>query len=264
MKKTGSCLILLCLAGMLLMSRCKESCDDPTDMNCPNYDPCLSYEPADADFMILDSLTGWVCDGELFGLITEVDSLFVPNDLIFRAKHENDTYTWKVGTDARTWTEQSFSLDFGINGTGDIPVTLVVSKDDPYGCLTEEERTDSLTKTVHLYSWNSHNSSADTAPPIIGRYFGANEDAPSDTFTLEILGIAPVIGVINLPKDCPSLIEDLVISNRSFLFATGDSKCGKACGTGILQGDNLTFMVDYSLEIDGIRKNKKFLGTKIK
>ena len=154
MKKTGSCLILLFLAGMLMMSRCKESCDDPTDMNCANYDPCLSYEPANADFMILDSIGGWVCDGALIGLITEVDTLFVSNEIFFRANHKNDTYTWKVGTDARIWTEQSFSLDFGINGTGDIPVTLVVSKDDPYGCLTEEEKT-LLDERLNAYHQNS-------------------------------------------------------------------------------------------------------------
>ena len=261
MKQTVSYLIFLILAGMLLMSRCKESCDDPTDMNCANYDPCLSYEPANADFMILDSLTGWGCDGELFGLITEVDSLFVPNDLIFRAKHENDTYTWKVGTDARIWTEQSFSLDFGINGTGDIPVTLVVSKDDPYGCLTEEEKTDSLTKTVHLYFWN--NSSADNAPPIVGRYLGANEDAPSDTFTIEIpLGIGS--GLLNLPKDCPNTSSALGRSQRSIVFVNGDSRCGEACGIGSLQADNISIVVNYSLKINNIRVDKKFIGIKIK
>ncbi len=260
MKQTVSYLIFLILAGMLLMSRCKESCDDPTDMNCPNYAPCLSYEPADADFMILDSLTGWVCDGELFGLITEVDSLFVPNDLIFRAKHENDTYTWKVGTDARTWTEQSFSLDFGINGTGDIPVTLVVSKDDPYGCLTEEERTDSLTKTVHLHFWNY--SSAESAPPIVGRYLGANEDEPSDTFTIE-LKLGSNYGLFNFPKDCPVATSDLVLSYSSFTFINAESNCGIACGAGILQENNHTLVIDYSLKIDAKRINKKFIGTKI-
>lgn len=242
---------------MLLIHCCKEECDDPTNRDCPNYDPCLSYEPANAEFMILDSLTGWICDGELFGLSTEVDTLFVSNELIFRAKHDNDTYQWKVGTDDRTWIEKEFSLDFGTNGTGDIPITLIVSKNDPDGCLTAEERSDTLTKFVHLYFWN--HSTADNAPPIVGSYFGANEDMPSDTFTIEVpLGLT-IQGIQNLPKDCTNAIGDLRLSNSSFVFAS----CGNSCGIGILQEDNETIIVDYSLEIGGERITKKFIGTKI-
>jgi len=242
---------------------CKEPvCDDPLNPECPNYDPCLSYEPANADFVVMDTFTWITCLGEggaeLF--ISEViDTSVVWGDKHFKALYQNDTYRWKIGYDTTVWIEKEFDLYFGNAGVGDIPITLITTKNDPNHCLTEAEMADTITKTIHLVNWEE---GEENAPRIFGRYVGVETDYPLDTFIVEI-STDLLKGVLNLPNGCTNEYGSLVGSWKSFLFSTGWPECNRPCGKGQLQEDNKTLIVDYTIKIENKRLKKQFIGIKI-
>ncbi|MEM9821367.1 MAG: hypothetical protein AAF985_09855, partial [Bacteroidota bacterium] len=112
--------------SVFLLYDCNQSkiCDDPTDPFCPNFDPCIEASRANAEFIIFDSMTVDVVNPQ--GLALEIDTMWSPRNIHFKALHENDTYEWRVGTDARTFTEKEFFLYFN-DISGNIEVRLIVT-----------------------------------------------------------------------------------------------------------------------------------------
>ena len=52
MKNIKILIFSLGFLGLLALQSCKEECpcDDPTNPNCDNYDPCYGKKPITADF----------------------------------------------------------------------------------------------------------------------------------------------------------------------------------------------------------------------
>src|SRR5690554_839528 len=75
-----------------------NTCYDPTNPECENYDPCYGKEEPNAMFFMEDKSRG-----SSFGEIVWIpeDSLFKGSEIRFRSPHEGDEFqhTWYVGSE---------------------------------------------------------------------------------------------------------------------------------------------------------------------
>ncbi|MDX1906977.1 MAG: hypothetical protein SF053_08060, partial [Bacteroidia bacterium] len=88
MKKYLICLPVLAL---LVWGGCK--CDDPTNPECKNYDPCYVQGAVSAEFTMEESHTFWPDRMPIFR------SVSANNRVVLRAIQELDSYEWQVGTE---------------------------------------------------------------------------------------------------------------------------------------------------------------------
>lgn len=255
-------IVLFCLVFIAFASCCEDDspCNNPRSKDCPNYDPCIDIIPADASFRIIDSLPGFDCnDGRgVLDLVYEVDTIWNGRELYFKANSSADTYTWKVGTDPTLHSGKEISIIFGGEILGDVDVTLITTVVDSLGCIEPSLTIDSLTKHIHFI------------PPdnklalINGMFRGVDTDKPLDTFIMGIPCEDPTLGLLNFPNSC-NLIIKFGFGYKGLFILPSANECGSPCGIGLLQPDNKTLIIDYSIRENnmGERVLKKFIGTKV-
>ena len=219
---------------MLVGDETPTICDDATNPDCPNYDPCLTYGAANAEFSILDSLS--VSSLEYPGFTVEVDTIWNNNRLFFRAKHDNATYAWLVGTDPTIYTGKEFSLNFGDAAVGDVTIRLITTIDDIEGCYSEEEKVDTSYNTVHFVKFEDI---VELTTSIYGEYYGYVEGNSEEYFTISLKSFYDENrGFRNFPNNC-DIVFSANPSYRHFVFDTGNiTNCNNPKGFGELQNTN--------------------------
>lgn len=255
---------ILLLAYVLHFSSCTDEaipCNDPANPACPNYDPCLVFEFANADFSVTEQIAGPDCmdgRGDL-NLVTEVDTTFTNQDLFFEALYNADTYEWHIGTDPRIFREKKFVLYFPyLSAPTDIDITLISCKQPPNNCTGVV--CDTVSRRIHLFFSNG----ADSSSLVIGKFRGVDSDAPSDSFTIEIPPPLPTLkGIINFPNGCQGQYLDVSVGRKGFILFQTPTICQSACGIGHILEDHKTLVIDYSISVGGERRLKKFIGTKL-
>ncbi|WP_020538453.1 hypothetical protein [Lewinella cohaerens] len=193
-------LFWLLLLPTLFFAACKED-DDCTEYVypwCPNYDPCASVYPADAEIVMIDSTT-WT--DSLFSI--EVDTTLTYSHFYFRPKNVADyaAYSWKIGSDPRTF--EGAIQDIGFLGfEGEIEATLTTQINDQNSCLTTDEEYAISSKSIYFKDLTFTNG------PIWGSYTGANDDSQNNTYTVNFQGWVTDLFDSNrlfqlkLPEDC--------------------------------------------------------------
>lgn len=171
---------LFALLSLALFSCCKDDkkCQDPSKIECENYDPCFGKKAISADFKI----------GELVGSrYFETDTVaFRP---IFTALEEADSYTWYLGTEVIT--EKSFDR-YGFPPGSWYYVKLVVRKKTDT-CFPNSSEVDSVTK--RFYVWPEYLGVDNTGSyykiinpyPIYGTYYGSLKSNPNLKFNASLL-----------------------------------------------------------------------------
>jgi hypothetical protein len=135
---------------------------------------------------------------------------------------------------------------------------VVVCNDDSLQCQVVV--CDTLTKRIHLVKTTGY----DTASLVIGRFKGVENTAPQDTFIIEIPPPLPsLVGIINFPKGCVGFYHDVQLGRKGLIIPNLSTPCQSACGIGHIQPDYKTLIIDYSVEHEGQRIIKQFIGTKI-
>jgi len=221
-------------------------CEDATNPDCPNYDPCLTYGAANAEFSILDSLSAGPIDYP--GFTVEVDTMWNNSRLYFRAKHDNATYEREVGADPTVYREKEFSLLFGDAGVGDITVRLITTIEDVEECYSMEERIDTSYKTVHLINVEDVQEVTNS---IFGDYHGYIDSNPEEYFTISYKSFYedPGHDLRNFPNGCEAPLSPKT-SFRHFLFNTGnDTECDNPKGFGELQADSKTLIIKFTTRV---------------
>lgn len=256
-------LLFLIMVGLISFCACGEEeqpCTDALNPKCPNYDPCLSFQPANADFVIIDSIYGVDCnDGRgRLDLVSDVDTA-VAGRFYFRALHEADSYEWNIGSDPTLYHDKTFSLYFPLSlAPSDINVSLKVCKEDPNDC--QSRICDTLNKKIHILFSNGY----DTVSFVTGKFIGVDIDFPLDTFTIDIPPPLPTLaGIINFPKGCIGQFLVVQRSRKGILIEQTPTICQSACGVGKIMDDRKTLVIDYSIQSGDQRIIKKFIGTKI-
>ena len=163
MKFSFKYLVTLLIVSTSVLQSCKEdecpevSCQDPTNPDCENYDPCYGKVPLKAGFRITEKTGGGLNytyadtfpNGESYFQESNVFSSFTRlhflADTIPGAK-----YTWYLGSEiVNDWV---FNRSFGIDQEpgGKFEIKLVVEREPDLDCLPSDVFRDSLTKVFYL------------------------------------------------------------------------------------------------------------------
>jgi hypothetical protein len=136
LKKSFKYLIIL-LAGMaLVLNSCKEdcpSCQDPTNPDCENYDPCFGKTTINSYFMVERGSNGFPPPPQWCTDIISKSDTFSSTTIRFKVPSGNpgSTYEWQVGSEVTARTDDEFQVSFydDLQENGwerFIPVTLTI------------------------------------------------------------------------------------------------------------------------------------------
>jgi len=138
----------LFILNILLFTAC--GCEDPTNPECKNYDPCINYISSDFEM------------GNVYSSAGPIGSRF-PSDTVlyggvyFKANIEDAlSYQWTIGTDPRVWETQEISLVFSDDDStfyrsNPILITLIVERSGSV-CHPNENGMDTLSRYLHFRS----------------------------------------------------------------------------------------------------------------
>ena len=156
-------ILLFALSVFLILSCCRDE----------EANPCLNMERPVADFRIME-----VVGDTVF----QADTVYRDNPIMFESG-DYSSVSWKVGDDARVFTQNQFVLYFT-----DVLATLQVrfrgSRNPLTSCFPDDDGFDEGIK--HITILEQFDRERLTLSPIMGRYRGYFTDAPKDTFTIKV------------------------------------------------------------------------------
>ena len=237
---------------------CKTPCEDITNPECENYDPC--HAQTNAAFIVIDSLGYGTNDvGHTF-----VTDTFWQNKYIrFRALHDNATYEWKIGSDPHIWTKKEFNLYFDEAAVGNISVRLVTTSPPNADCPGDDGR-DTSYRTIYVFPgsltdlWESL--------PMFGTFTGYDTDNPDVLYdvSINVLDSLGHFGYLIGLNNCLDNTYDFLASYRGFVWESDNIiNCSNPKGYATLGDDLKTLTILYNVgEVGGIRTEKTFIGIK--
>jgi hypothetical protein len=147
------------LFSLITLNSCKDDCppcDDPTNPECENYDPCFGKDTINTLFKVRPGDNGFKPPEEWCDLVA--CDTFNASSVRFDAPDgnpENSTYTWQIGSEAEPRTGRGFEVDFSDylrdNGWEQwIDITLTI-KTPMNECLKgEEESVKTVTRQLYF------------------------------------------------------------------------------------------------------------------
>jgi hypothetical protein len=210
-------LALLALAA--IFSGCTP-CDDPTDPECPNYDPCHGEVWVEPEIVIKLDLAETSSD-----TFFHVETDTIPfGRMLFSINTQYDSYLWTVGLDPRTFETPTFSLNFKQNlSSQDILITCIATRNSLDPCFPDMKLRDTLTKSFHIKAENEVLNG-----PIVGEWFGQIDGLEEDTSTIRIFAYIDQFGDTNYDVQMPGLcLQSLSITNmyKRFFHNTAAFHC---------------------------------------
>jgi len=154
---------------------CPASCDDPTNPECSNYDPCLEENPVTADFKIYD---------DVFSAGPNSDQWF-EDDVIYRGRikfealEDSANYTWYLGQETLNGTEFKEVIRTTVDvEPGTYTAALTVDKEPNSMCFPNDTGRDSIFKTFDVVGV------CDLM--IMNKFKGVFESDPQDSVIIEM------------------------------------------------------------------------------
>jgi len=175
---------LIALLGVALLAGCRSDddaqecptpCDDPTNSECPNYDPCFGENPVTAAFSIYDNkflsgpnVGGWYEDDVLHW-----------GSVRFRAHEKDAYYKWYLGQEV----VEGFGDSIVVRGINDLDpgfytAALVTQKDANATCFPDDSGRDSTFRFFQV------KNVCDLM--IMNKFRGVFEGNPTDSVTIEL------------------------------------------------------------------------------
>jgi hypothetical protein len=266
MKNFNVFTILLLVLIPFLNSCCKK-CQDSSNPDCENYDPCFRKVSADFKMMLPVEPQG----DEVY--FFECDTVHPRSEVIFVAQDSSDvTYEWKIGTDPTIFKTRKVVLQF--DNPAVLDVKLIVRKKDPCGAVNTFA--DTLTRRLVV-----SNTNFDAF--FVGKYKGYLESKPSDVFTIAILkapsGLHEGFSYINgLQRGCENrdvparsggllsfgAYRDFVVGNSTDYKGDTFGPCKDLYGWGKLAKDDSSLEIKFKFYDITINKivSDKFVGKK--
>lgn len=172
-----------------------------------------------------------------------------------------DSVHWKIGDDARVFTQRKFSLKF-LNPEGKIDVRLILYRKPNAACFANDDGIDTISKTFYL-------KNGAVEQPVVGRFKGYLVGNEQDTFTVvthyftEMAGADGYYFLKNFPKGSTAITrgsypygkgEVISILGNKFGFQSGYGfgdiyNEGLEYGLGSVQNDSL--IIRYKLTRNG-------------
>ncbi len=245
--------LMVCITGC---SDDDETCNDPTNILCPNYDPCTVVELVPIDFTISQGIA-WEEERRYF----ESDTVIYQGDVRLEASEGLERYEWSIGGDPRIFTDRVVELTYNV--LGPIEVTFIGQRVSNPQCFPDDIGVDTIKKTFVLIRRED--------APIYGKFEGYCESDPNTTFVIEntpFLGMEPS-GVSNLPNGCvrnsTNSVDGGSIYNALWMSTLDNfPTCPTPKGWGILAEDRITLTIDYMVYGDNQDTIvDRFIGKKI-
>jgi hypothetical protein len=255
------------LLTFLLLDGCKkedEFCDDPTNRQCPNFDPCTLAVAANSDFKIVNTIS--------FGVDTviniEVDTAYGgSSNTAYQADiQEGLAYAWKVGADPRTFQGPELSLNF-TGFIGNVAVTLETTTLDSLGCIPESEMRTTKTKNIYYTDLSIPYSIHGV---FRGKVLGEAGELEYDVEVENTFSYSRLHG-LPLPDDCTFDGRGIPLSGRfqcfvsTFLRDLRTPRCRNLTVVGRINlEDRDELRIEYVYDDDaGRRKTKVFVGRRL-
>ncbi|NEN25647.1 hypothetical protein G3O08_19315 [Cryomorpha ignava] len=184
-----------------------NTCCDPTNPECTNYDPCYGKIETTAFFTISQALSNF---GENASVFIE-DDVVTGGTLKFSAiPQEGATYTWILGIDT-TIGGSEITTTLGNLPNGSYPNTLIVTKTPDTLCFPLDDG--------HATHARSFNKILGCEAAIWGRYRGVFSSQPNDSTEIEFALSSNHLEIQPLP--CPSSnIQGIFFVNANMIGDT--------------------------------------------
>jgi hypothetical protein len=231
------------------------ACKDDDDLNPCELD---GVAPVSATFTTSYEM-GWQDSTRRFEGDTFVNSF----SIIFTAEQEADSYQWIIGDDPKVFDTKEFTLRFD-DVVGAINVQLVIEATPNLDCFPADDGRDTISSTIYLIEKEDS--------PILGKYRGIVNSAPTDTFDIDIHLIPPFnddSNIDNLPKGCIRdeiyrLNFSLGYRNLAMRSLENYVNCPKPQGWGDLEVNN-RITLEYTIWDSNIQQHVSdiFTGKKI-
>ena len=118
-----------------------EDCDDPSNPNCSNYDPCFGQKPVETEIELSQKVA---IAGKFMNDYFDTASTFPKAQIRFHCPLDGAKYTWKLGSE--TITEQTFERHFFDVPFGEYSVSLIVEKQPNKQCYPNDDGIDTIVK----------------------------------------------------------------------------------------------------------------------
>ncbi len=255
---TPLCLITAMVYTLLFTNSCRH-CDDPTNPDCGNYNPCYGVD-GKADFDCSEYFD------ENTDLLVKCDTLIASSHLSwFGSTHEYLSYQWKVGSDTNTRNGKSFLIQF-TKPFGTIPVTLIGTRKPRPECLPGDDGVDTFTKAITIVD--------EKASPLFGKFKGALTHNPTDTFTIAITAnhgisqIGPFPAIFNLIRNCDVILPIINIGYKQFAEFNKQYSPSGSCYysteiRGKLDSGNQFITITYTAYKSKEHLTETFIGSRI-
>jgi hypothetical protein len=186
--KNFNAFYLITFLSITLFSCCKDEpkCQDPTKIECENYDPCYGRKSVSADFVIYES-TSFAYPDSFPRYDTDT---IVTDGAIFKALEEGAEYEWHIGSEVIK--DKSFGrTDFPMEVP--IPITLIVKKAPNKACSPNDDGIDSVKRILWRTDFYKHSK-------VFGTYKGYFDDNKKDTATIKIFQNMRKVGPVKLEQ----------------------------------------------------------------
>ena len=181
--KTLKNYFLIALFGAVVLAGCRDDndaqecptqCDDPSNPECPNYDPCFGENPVTAEFRMFD---------EIFTAGPEANTWY-EDDVIwdgrikFQAVEKNAYYKWYLGDQVVEGYGDSVVIRNTVHlDPGFYPAALVVEKEPNTSCFPQDSGRDSTFRFFQV------KNVCDLL--IMNKFKGVYEHNPTDSLVIE-------------------------------------------------------------------------------
>jgi hypothetical protein len=216
MKNKVFYLVALAVGMVFVMSGCKD-CDDPSDPDCGNYDPCFGQEEFKPNFDIIlgfeehpegtEYVPFPIGNGHSRYRFLYGDST-IRSAAYFRAPDDYDSVKWEIGYEDFYRTEKFLLIQFGIRDEV-IPIRMYGFRVPNKKCFPNEQPIDTVVRNITLMHPDSSR--------VFGNWIGAYETEPNDSFEFTIYSPKLTqMKIINFP---PNVLNNDKYS-YSFLYSS--------------------------------------------
>ena len=187
-KKSKKYVVVLSLfiVGVLTttLNGCKDDCEDASNPDCCNYNPCYGEESTSAYFIIEESLRDYWIEGDT------VSGIGNKSSVRFTAMQDADSFIWTLGSQTireKSFTRNSFPSDRRI------PVSLVTIRNHPnISCFPNDDGRDTFRRVMYTWPSESYYDEGekkyvvDNPMPIQGRYLGYFDSEPNNQIEITL------------------------------------------------------------------------------
>ena len=173
-------LLIFLVPFLLLLNQCAK-CDDPSNPECSNYNPCYIQKRTSANFTISEN--------DIYdGMWREYDTDTILGRFGVNFKALIDThqtkFEWHIG--AGVYYTPNVYLTFGsVKTPTHIPVTLIVRKTPNTKCFPDDDGIDTATRLLHVYPKDI------SKIRVWGTYYGYYTNNPAKFYTVYVKRMAP-------------------------------------------------------------------------